>query len=77
MHYHVIREDYNSRSGQPLEPVDIGIALDYFGAKVAATQDEKQFKVPGADRGIIHLWTPKKCVVDGHLPGPTQKGRIR
>jgi len=74
MHFHTIRRDYDTRTGKDLPPVEIGIALDFAQACAVVVQDEKQFRVPSADRFVLHDWCKHPCHDDNHLSGPAQKG---
>lgn len=66
MHFHVYRKSYNSHTGDPLEPVEVGIALDYMQARAVKWEDQKQFRLPSADRGLMHDWQKRMCNDDSH-----------
>lgn len=74
MHYHVTRADFNTRTGRPSGAAWLGIGCDYRGARALEIQDAKQFRVPGAERFILHEWRMRGCHNDGCIPGPGQKG---
>ena len=72
MHYHVTRHDYNTRTDQPMDIVGVGHPTEtYAEAKDLIIQDEKQFRVPTAERWILHRWEVRPCSVGNHLRGPS------
>jgi len=74
MHYHVSRKDYDTRTGDDLPAADLGIAADFAQATALTVQDSKQFRVPSADRFVLHDWSRTPCHDDSHIAGPEQKG---
>jgi hypothetical protein len=69
-HYHITRLDYNNRTGQPMDSVGLGIRSTYAEGRAVSVQDEKQFRLPGAERWITHEWTVQSCSEDSHISGP-------
>lgn len=74
MHFHVIRRDYDTRTGHDLPPIEVGIADEFTDARAVVVQDEKQFRLPTSDRFLLHDWCKHPCHDDSHVPGPTEKG---
>lgn len=61
MHYHVLRVSYNTSSGKELEPVDVGTAYDSLQTRTIAAADGQQFRLPSANRFLLHDWKTRGC----------------
>lgn len=63
-HYHVIRYDYDTRTGHPLDPVGLGIVGQYHEALALEKQDGRQFRLPSSQRWVLHRWLHRPCWAD-------------